>query len=151
MAEAKSTNNYSTYGVLYNWPAAQAACPSDWHLPSDNELKELELYLGMSQSEINNIGYRGTDEGGQLKEAGISHWISPNTGATNESGFSALPGGRRDYSGNFLYIGSRGTWWTSSKSDADLPMHRGLNTSFSQVGRAHDYEEYGYSVRCLRD
>ncbi|MBA7584634.1 hypothetical protein ES708_26591 [subsurface metagenome] len=66
VSEAKLTSNYQTYGVLYNWPAALNACPTGWHLPSDEEWKQLEMYLGMSQSEAENTGWRGTDEGGKV-------------------------------------------------------------------------------------
>ncbi len=104
-----STANRDTYGGLYTWAAAmngaassdanpsgvQGVCPDGWHLPSDAEWKELEMFLGMSQAEADDTGWRGTDEGGKLKEAGTTHWNSPNTGATNESGFTALPGGCR--------------------------------------------------------
>jgi uncharacterized protein (TIGR02145 family) len=95
------------YGALYNWAAAmngtsssnlnpsgvQGVCPDGWHLPSDSEWKELEMYLGMSQIEANKSGNRGTVEGGKLKSSGYTYWESPNTGATNSSGFTALPSG----------------------------------------------------------
>ena len=89
-------NNVATYGRLYNWYAvtdSRNIAPAGWHVPSDAEWKQLEMYLGMSQSEADATGWRGTDEGGKLKEVGTMHWNSPNTGATNESGFTALPGG----------------------------------------------------------
>lgn len=92
----------ATYGRLYNWYAAvdtRNIAPDGWHVPSDEEWKQLETYLGMSQAEADAIGLRGSDEGGMLKETGTSHWDSPNTGATNESGFTALPGGHRRYGG----------------------------------------------------
>src|SRR5574344_426899 len=92
VAAAKATENYQTYGVLYNWTSALTACPSGWHLPSDAEWKQLEMYLGVTQEEADETWWRGTDEGGKLKEVGTFHWESPNEGATNESGFTALPG-----------------------------------------------------------
>ena len=70
VSEAKATNNYSTYGVLYNWGATSEACPTGWHLPSEDEWQELEIYLGMSESELDNIGYRGTKQGTNLKAMG---------------------------------------------------------------------------------
>ena len=88
----------NTYGYLYNWYAVndiRNIAPEGWHVPTDEEWKELEMYLGMSQTEADDTGYRGTNEGGKLKEAGTTHWETPNTGATNETGFSALPGGCR--------------------------------------------------------
>lgn len=104
-----NTSNGVIYGALYSGAAAingstgsdskpsrlQGVCPSGWHLPSDDEWKQLEMELGMSQAEVEDTGFRGTDEGGKLKETGTMHWFSPNLGATNESGFTALPGGQR--------------------------------------------------------
>src|SRR5690554_1847166 len=80
VADAKATDNYATYGVLYNWTTAMNACPDGWHLPSDAEWTELTDYLGGESV-----------AGGKLKETGTTHWASPNTGATNETGFTALP------------------------------------------------------------
>src|SRR5690554_6700140 len=80
VTDAKATANYNTYGVLYNWPAEMNACPDGWHLPSDAEWTELTDYLGGESV-----------AGGKLKETGTTHWASPNTGATNETGFTALP------------------------------------------------------------
>ena len=108
-------SNRDNYGGLYTWAAAmdgstssstnpsgvKGVCPDGWHLPSDAEWKELEISLGMSQADADNTGFRGTDEGGKLKETGTAHWKSPNSGATNESRFTALPGGLRYYNGTF--------------------------------------------------
>ena len=111
VSAAKATENYSTYGVLYNWHAALEACPAGWHLPSDDEWKELEMFLGMSKSEADSEGYRRIDEeGGKLKENGTAHWDSPNTGANNESGFIGLPGGYRFYDGSFYNMGGVDCW-----------------------------------------
>jgi uncharacterized protein (TIGR02145 family) len=107
VADAKATVNYTTYGVLYNWTAAmngsasnssivQGVCPTGWHLPSDTEWKELTVYLG-----------EASVAGGKLKETDTTHWISPNAGATNETGFAALPGGSRFYE-KFAHIGYNG-------------------------------------------
>ncbi len=97
-----NTSNCDTYGGLYQWeemmqyvttPGAQGICPDGWHLPTDEEFKTMEMALGMSQGEADDTGWRGTDEGGKMKESGTTHWYSPNMGATNSSGFTALPGG----------------------------------------------------------
>ena len=92
---AMATENYDTYGVLYNWPAVmtEAICPSGWHIPSDAEFTQLTDFLG-------GEGVAG----GKMKEAGYDHWNSPNTGATNSSGFTGLPGGYRD-TGGFSWNG----------------------------------------------
>jgi len=144
---------YETYGVLYNWPAAITACPEGWHLPSDAEWKQLEMYLGMSEEEADRGGggERGTNEGGKLKEAGNSHWHSPNSGATNESDFTALPGGYRLAIGEFNAIGIYGDWW-SSTGGTDSAWRRYLHCSSGGVGRIYRSKDYGsISVRCLRD
>ena len=148
---AKATDNYKTYGVLYNWEAAKASCPKGWHLPSDTEYKILEMYLGMTQAQVDAEGWRGTDQGGKLKEAGTTHWISPNTGATNSSGFTALPAGFRSTDGSFHYVGSYASFWSSSASSSSNAWRRHLSTSYSTVYRSSSTEAYGFSVRCLRD
>ncbi len=140
VATAKATSNYTTYGVLYNWPAAQSACPSGWHLPSDAEWTTFTDDLGgLSVA------------GGKMKEAGISHWTSPNTGATNESGFTALPGGYRYYGGTFNIIGHAGHWWSSTQSSTDNAWYRYLLYAYSGVYRGNNNKGNGFSVRCLRD
>jgi len=152
VSEAKATTNYQTYGVLYNWNAALNACPDGWHLPTDDEWKTLEMYLGMSQSESDDVDWRGTDEGGKLKETGTTNWWSPNTGATNSSGFTALPGGFRYSNGSFYNLGIDGYWRSrsSSESSGTGAWGRRLRYDYSQVGRGTD-ETSGFSVRCLKD
>jgi uncharacterized protein (TIGR02145 family) len=164
-AAAKATSNYTTYGVLYNWTAAmngaesratnpsgvQGVCPSGWHLPSDAEWKQLEMALGMSSDQANNTGNRGTDEGGKIKEAGTAHWKDPNTGATNSSGFTALPGDYRRNEETFSSIGYNGYWWSSTERDTYNAWYRELNYYYSTVYRSGNCKEYGFSVRCLRD
>jgi len=146
-----SSANGDIYGRLYTWEEALIACPSGWHLPSDEEWKTMEMALGMSQSEADDTGWRGTDEGGKMKETGTTHWNSPNTGATNTSGFTALPGGHRNSSGSFYYLGSYGFWWSSSEYSGTLAWRRGLSYDFDQVFRVYDHKTYGFSVRCLKD
>jgi uncharacterized protein (TIGR02145 family) len=151
VASAKATGNYTTYGVLYNWPAALTACPSGWHLPTDEEWKVLEKNQGMSQSDADAAGWRYSGTiGGKLKEAGTSHWISPNTGATNSSGFTALPGGLSTSEG-FTYLGSYTTFWSASESDASLAWGRTLYCYRDGVYRYYGYCYYGFSVRCLQN
>ena len=146
-------NNVATYGRLYNWYAvadSRNIAPEGWHVPSDDEWKQLEMYLGMSQAEADSTGYHCTDEGGKLKEVGTTQWADPNTGATNESGFSALPGGCRDRGGYFDYLGSNAYFW-SSEDGSSVAWYRSLGCSNSQVDR-YDYSKRpGFSVRCVRD
>ena len=137
---AKATANYTTYGVLYNWKAACNSCPAGWHLPSDAEWTELTDYLG------------GTSIAGcKLKETGTTHWDSPNTGATNETGFTALPGGYRNDNGTVSSIGVYGAWWSATEDDATNAWYRNMGYSYSNVLRNYYYKELGFSVRCVRD
>jgi uncharacterized protein (TIGR02145 family) len=143
-----------TYGALYNWFAVNTGhlCPAGWHVPGDEEWKELEMYLGMSQAEADAEDWRGTDEGGKMKETGTSHWTSPNTGATNSSGFTALPGGYRNFNnGYFNYKGGTAGFGSSTEYDNDLAWHRELYYGYSEVYRTKYYKNYGFSIRCLRD
>jgi len=165
VSSARATGNYRTYGVLYNWAAAmngagssdanpsgvQGVCPTGWHLPSDSEWKELEMYLGMSQAEADERGWRGTDEGGKMKETGTAHWNSPNTGATNSSGFTALLGGYRSIDGTFYPMYYYAVFWSSTEGSSYDAWDRLLGYDYSEVGRLSDNKAYGFSVRCLRD
>ena len=156
-----------TYGALYTWAAAmgdnavssatnpsgvQGVCPDGWHLPSDAEWKDLEMYLGMSQTDADNTGWRGTDECGKLKETGTTHWNSPNTGATNESGFSALPGGFRYYiDGAFYYVGYYGYWWSATEFSSSDAWLRSLKYLNAEAYRSNSTKSSGFSVRCIKD
>ncbi len=146
-----SSANGEVYGRLYTWDAALAACPGGWKLPTDNEWKMLEIYLGMSQSEADQTGWRGTDEGGKLKEAGTAHWNAPNTGATNSSGFTALPGGIRSSNGSFYSLGLDGRWWSSTESSGTNAWNRHLTYGYQQVRRTNSLKSSGFSVRCLKN
>lgn len=146
ITSAKQQVNYTTYGVLYNWPAALAACPSGWHLPTDAEWTELTEYVG-------GIGIAGD----KLKETGTSHWANYNIGATNEEGFSALPGSYRSAlamrSGSrFRPIGYNGYWWSSTESSTNSePWIRILDSGQSFIYRSPSGKDFGLSVRCVRD
>jgi uncharacterized protein (TIGR02145 family) len=139
---AKKHTNYSTYGVLYNWQAALAANPPGWHLPSDTEWTALSTFLG---------GQSVT--GGKLKENGTLHWNSPNDGATNETGYTALPAGARSDFGTFVDRGNYGYWWSSTEDNQHNGWYYyhymryiyGDLFGFSYTG------EDGYSVRCVKD
>ena len=105
--------NASTYGRLYNWETANNACPSGWHLPSDDEWKQLEMTIGMSQSDADDINWRGTDEGTKLKA--VSGW-SRNGNGTDEYGFTALPGGYLSSSNDFRFKNNVASFWSSTTS-----------------------------------
>ncbi|HYQ57544.1 MAG TPA: FISUMP domain-containing protein [Draconibacterium sp.] len=139
VAAAKQNANYTTYGVLYNWPAAKSACPPGWHLPTGDEWTALTIFLGGSSV-----------AGGKMKEAGTAHWLSPNSGATNESEFSAFPGGYR-YSDGFANIGLNGGWWSATEYDSDSAWRQGVHYYVTKVDRNPYYKQVGFSVRCVRD
>ncbi|MBN1388087.1 MAG: fibrobacter succinogenes major paralogous domain-containing protein [Bacteroidales bacterium] len=141
------------YGALYNWYAVETGklCPDGWHVPTDSEWKQLEMYLGMSQIDADNTGFRGTGEGGKLKEAGTAHWGDPNEGATNESSFTAMPGGFRKETGVFDRNGYLGVWWSATESDASTAWYRRLNYCSCDVDRSNLDKRNGRSVRCIRD
>jgi uncharacterized protein (TIGR02145 family) len=146
------------YGGLYQWnemmansttPGEQGICPAGWHIPTDDEwcILEQELDLTISCSSTN---WRGVDGGGKLKEAGTTHWLTPNTGATNSSGFTALPGGSRGSSGSFSLLTNYGYWWSSSQASSNA-WYRSLFYGSAQVRRHTNAKTWGYSVRCLKD
>ena len=144
---ARCTNSYidnysAIYGLLYNWYAASDSrniCPTGWHVPSDAEWTILTTYLG---GEIS--------AGGKMKETGTSHWISPNTDATNESGFTALPDGARGPYG-FSTALDWGFWWSASEYDATTSKHIILFTYDGTVNRPANDKKNGFSVRCIKD
>ena len=135
--------NTAVYGKLYNWYAVadpNGLCPTNWHVPSGTEWDTLVNYLGGD-----------TIAGGAMKEIGLTHWASPNTGATNSSGFTGLPGGVRSDDGTFYSIDGVGIWWSSTESTAYDAWIRGLDCSDGNVYRLNYGKDYGFSVRCLRD
>ena len=133
-----------------NPSGVQGICPTGWHVPSDDEWKQLEMYLGMSQSDADNTTWRGTDEGGKLKETGTDHWMAPNYGATNVSGFTALPGGHR-YGNEFNDVGGGGYWHTCTLSGNSY-AYRSMGDDHSDIYRAYGiYKAMGQSLRCVKD
>jgi uncharacterized protein (TIGR02145 family) len=139
-----STNTIATYGRLYNWYAVNTGklAPDGWHVPTDADWKELTDYLGGE-----NVA------GGKLKETGTTHWNSPNTGATNETGFTALPGGYRSayLGGTFNYVSDDGYWWSTAHYSASFAGARRINFSVSNFSRDKYFKFMGYTVRCIRD
>lgn len=151
---AKATSNYTTYGALYNWTAVmsgaasstlnpsavQGVCPEGWHLPSDAEWTELSDYLGGESV-----------AGGKLKETGTTHWADPNEGATNETGFTALPDGFRRYDGSFYYLGYYGYWWSATEENETNACALRINYDSSNILSFDSDKELGFSVRCVRN
>ena len=144
--------NADVYGNLYNWYTVdddRGVCPDGWHIPSDEEFMELEMFLGMSEEDANSVGFRGNDEGGKIKEDGYVHWSYPNTLATNESGITILPGGIRDSGYNYMTFSC--TLWTASEENDGDAWYRQLSYSRSTINRSDRNKELGYSVRCIED
>jgi uncharacterized protein (TIGR02145 family) len=143
----------NTYGKLYNWYAVadpRNVCPTGWHVPTDGEWNTLVGYLDPAY-DPGAIGSQSA-EGGKMKSTGTQYWQAPNEGATNESGFSGLPGGDRDgYYGTFGNLGNFGNWWSASESGAEDAWDRSVDDSVADVYRTDDDKRSGFSVRCLRD
>ena len=138
----EAANKY-IYGALYNFYAINTAklCPAGWHVPTEVEWTTLEQYLV-------------TNAGGKLKETGITHWVDPNSGATNETGFTALPGGYRYVTGYSFYdIGIQGHFWSSSVYDPvnKFAVNRQLSYDNTELLWNYTYFGSGMSVRCLKD
>ena len=149
VSAAKATDDYGTYGALYNWPAAKIACPEGWHLPSDSEWKQMEMAIGMSQSEADDVGWRGTNEGMNLKA--LSGWAKHGNG-TDYYGFSSLPGGIGPI-GNLCFFanGIAGSWWSATDVGASRARYRHLRYNRTNIYRHYENKEYGLSVRCIKN
>jgi uncharacterized protein (TIGR02145 family) len=144
--------NNATYGKLYNWYAVagihdtdpstpnKILAPQGWHVPTDAEWTILTTFLGGESV-----------AGGKMKSTGTSLWLSPNTAATNESGFTGLPGGCRGDVGTFNLIGGYGIWWSSSEYNTAIAWYRILNYDGGSADRGNYGKLFGWSVRCLRD
>jgi len=135
-----NTANGTKYGKLYNWYAvndARGLAPAGYHIPTDEEWTVLSTFLG------------GEDVAGK-KMKSTSGWNDDGNG-TNSSGFSGLPGGVRYYDGDFYFVGSDGSWWSASESNGSNAWDRELNFHYSSLGRYSSNENYGFSVRCVRD
>ena len=138
-----SLTNYSVYGALYNWKATQSSdslCPVGWHVPTDAEWTTLVNYLGGESV-----------AGSKMKSTGTTYWDSPNTGATNESGFSGLPGGARNINGSFNSVRVIALFWSATEYDDTNAWYRILYNFIGDVLRFSNYKSIGASVRCLKN
>lgn len=146
----ETASSLEAYGRLYNWYAvddSRGLCPTGWHVPVDGEWMAMEMSLGMSELEANDTGWRGTNQGSQLK---LDFGWNVGGNGTDSSGFSGLPGGYRESNGNFSGAGYDGNWWSSS-SDGTNAWQRFLFYDAEDVNRnVHDYRR-GVSVRCIQD
>jgi len=150
-SEAKTMPNYVAYGTLYNWEAAKTACPSGWHLPSDDEWKTLELFLGMSEVDIGvSLGWRKSGSVGKKLKNTTGWPVSCN--GDNSSGFTGIPGGFRYYYGGFVYPEQgNASFWTSTGAESNTTWARRLGAYSDGVGRSTDTWSSGFSVRCLQN
>jgi uncharacterized protein (TIGR02145 family) len=130
-----------TYGALYNGYTVLTGkiCPTDWHVPSKEEWETLIAFV-----------YEPLKAGGKLKESGTDHWLSPNTGGTNSSGFSALPAGLRYFEGTFASIGTFTGFWSSDESESE-GYYAGLYHTSSDIVIDHRNTRHGFSIRCLKN
>jgi uncharacterized protein (TIGR02145 family) len=134
-------NTVALYGRFYNYYAVTDSnniAPAGWHVPSDAEWTTLVTYLG-------------SGAGGKLKSTGTTYWNSPNTGATNSTGFSGLPAGDRSYTGLFHYVGMYGCWWSTGASSATNAWEYVTEYNSSGVTRLAYSMGLGLSVRCVKN
>jgi len=142
----------ATYGRLYNWYAvndARGLAPQGWHVPSDAEWNKLVKYLDSGADTTCYACAQSTSAGGAMKS--ITGWNAPNTGATNSSGFSGIPGGILGSNETFIFAGSFGHWWSSTDVNASGACYRFLGYISSILNKSIDGKISGVSVRCLRD
>ncbi|NMB52035.1 MAG: hypothetical protein GX999_06895 [Bacteroidales bacterium] len=139
-----SWSNALIYGALYNWHTVNTGklCPTGWHVPTDEEWTTLITYLGGD-----------TLVGGKLKETGTAFWLSPNRGATNETGFSARAGGNRHKWGDFVHVKECAVFWSSTEHTWawDYAIFMGLHSITSNFTKNDAGKSTGMSIRCIHD
>jgi uncharacterized protein (TIGR02145 family) len=145
--------NKNIYGALYHWSTGNTGnlCPTGWHIPSDTEWHQLVLFLDPA-AQLPANGIESAIAGGKLK--GTTHWLAPNSGVTNESGFTALPGGYRHIDGTFNQIGNYGEWDSSTETGSSNRFARimtNISTDVTSVTRGPIGKRRGLSVRCVKD
>lgn len=141
---AGNDSNLAAYGRLYTWYVvtdSRNVCPTNWHVPSKTEFATLIRFLG-----TDSIAH------GKLKETGTVHWNKPNTGATNESGFTGIPGGNHYPKGFSQYMGTCGHWWSSTEYDKNYAWRLRLRYD-TDIENFLDYapKMMGWSIRCVKD
>ena len=132
--------NAEIYGRLYNWETAQDACPTGWHLPTDEEWTILTEYLGGEQVAA-----------GKMKEEGNIHWDAPNTGATNESGFTALGAGDSIDPDFYDGMGIIASFWSATEKTSHYAYVRNLFNNSASINRHDRHKDFSLSVRCIKD
>jgi uncharacterized protein (TIGR02145 family) len=155
LEEAKTTQTYQTYGVLFNWPASLDACPEGWRLPTDDEWTVLTEYVS-SQSDYlcdSNTNYiaKALAATTNWYSNNITCAVGNNLSANNATGLTGMPGGFRRNDGIFDYISGFGYWWSSTEYSAASVYYRSLDYWSAKVNRSNISKDFGFSVRCLRD
>jgi uncharacterized protein (TIGR02145 family) len=150
--------NDTLYGKLYNHYAVmdtRGLCPTGWHVPTDGEWNVMAKYLDLNADTVCNSCWQSAIAGGALKSTAIQPtpggWTPPNSGATNSSNFTALPGGIQFFDSRFVNLGTNGNWWSMSFSGSYFALYRELQFDFGAIYRGVHYRTNGFSVRCLRD
>ena len=153
-----NADSIRTYGRLYNWYAVNTGklCPTGWHVPSDAEWTTLQTYLV-----ANGYNYDGTTTDNKISKsmASTTGWYSSTNAGTignnpstnNKSGFTALPGGARNFGGTFDKIGNYGLWWSSTEGSTSYAYLRYLHYNYNYLNYSFNYKVSGFSVRCLRN
>jgi uncharacterized protein (TIGR02145 family) len=147
-------SNSVVYGRLYNWYAvadSAGLCPAGWHVPEEGEWNILVKSIDANADTICNVCYQSQIAGGAMKEIGITHWASPNTGASNSSSFTILPSGHRNNVGAYLSIGYYGFLWSATSYSATLAYYRLFDYQSNAEFRNYAVNRNGNSVRCVRD
>jgi uncharacterized protein (TIGR02145 family) len=156
--------NCDVYGGIYQWDeimsytttsnsnpsGRQGICPTGWHVPSDAEWCQTEVFLDATVT-CASTAFRGIDAGGKLKETGTTHWASPNTGATNTSGFTAIPGGYTNNAGYFIGIANNSAFWSSTQESSTFSWVRNLAYFEARSERTSTPKMAGMAIRCLKD
>ena len=156
----------ATYGYLYNWYAAKGIitsgvsptkniCHTGWHVPTDAEwtimIQSLDPSQAVNSGNVSTFnGIQSYTAGGKIKTTGYTYWNTPNTGATNESGFSALPGGTRHINGSFYNVRLYALFWSATEYDGNSAWSNHVKSSNGNVHRGSGNKSSGFSVRCLR-
>jgi len=148
--EARKTDNYHTYGVLYNWVSARSRCPAGWKLPTDSDWKILEEFLEMTEADADKTGWRFSgDVGGKLRSTDL--WAPSNYQGLDSEHFTAQPGGKREVDGVFKLQTEFGYFWTRTANGTPDAWARSLWFSVGAVNRYSADRSSGFSVRCVKD
>jgi uncharacterized protein (TIGR02145 family) len=148
--------NDTLFGYLYNFAAvsndSHAIAPTGWHIATDEDWKLLESFLGMSEQEVNALGFRGVNEAEKLVSKYSVGW--PEDGilfGSDKVGFNAKPGGCRLFNGIFSEQSNMAFWWTATPEGSGEAWYRYIDSNDKRIFRQHTYTRYGMSIRCVKD